>query len=330
MRRVAILAFPGAQLLDVVGPTDVFAEANRQAKELHYRIEVVSSGTGPLQGSSGLRILPDRSIHDPVLPVDTLLIAGDPTIHKRPVEEEVQAWVKATAALSRRFGSVCSGAFVLAEAGLLKGRSATTHWSQAGTFARRYPDVLLDANRIFTADGPVWTSAGVTAGIDLALALVEEDLGREVAMAVARELVVFLKRPGGQAQFSAHLAAQEASRTPVQAAQAYILDNLAADLSVPTLAKRVGMSERHFARVFRQDAGVTPAEFVETARLDAARRLVEDPSMPLQRIATRTGFGDMVTMRRAFMRQLHVSPLAYRNSFAGTGAHAMESTHAKL
>jgi transcriptional regulator GlxA family with amidase domain len=313
--RVSVFAFPGAQLLDVVGPLDVFAEANRQSGHQRYQLEVIGIDKGPIAGSSGVRLLPDRTIGDPIVPVDTLLIAGDPALHEKPVSDAVSAWIRETAAHSRRYGSVCSGAFVLAEIGLLSGRQATTHWSKAAELAKRYPSIDVDPDRIFVCDGPVCTSAGVTAGMDLSLALVEDDLGRDVALAVARELVMFLKRPGGQSQFSANLAAQVASKTTIQAVQSYILENLSADLSVGVLADRARMSERNFARVFRQDSGMTPAEFVEAARLDAARRMVEDPTVPLRRVATRTGFGDMTTMRRAFLRRLSVTPSAYRKSF---------------
>lgn len=316
MRHVAIFAFPGAQLLDIAGPGDVFSEANRQTGETHYHLEVVGMAAGPVATSSGLTIQATRGIADPIIPVDTLLITGEPDLYAKEIPEEVVAWIRASSDGARRYGSVCGGAFALAASGLLDGRAATTHWMHGERFAQRFPAVQLDTNRIFTTDGPVWTSAGVTTGIDLALAMVEEDMGRDLALAVARKLVVFLKRPGGQSQFSAHLAAQTSQKTPIQAVQAYVLENLAGDLAVPILAKRAGMSERHFARIFRSETGKTPAEFVEIARLDAARRLVEDVSQPMQRIASRTGFGDMVTMRRAFLRQLAVSPLAYRKSFA--------------
>jgi transcriptional regulator GlxA family with amidase domain len=314
--HIAILALPGVQLLDVIGPSDVFAEANRQLGSTHYTIEVVSSVRGPIAGSSGLMIVADRSIHDPVEPVDTLLIAGSPSMRLQPVADDILAWVSKTAQTTARYGSVCSGATVLAETGLLDGFRATTHWSQASEFARRYPKVQLEPDRIFVADGPVWTSAGVTAGIDLALALVEQDTGLEVALKVARQLVVFLKRPGGQSQFSTHLLAQAAQKAPIKAVQDFILANLAADLSVAALSGKAGMSGRTFARTFRQDAGMTPAEFVERARLEEAGRLLDDPTIPMQRVAQRAGFGDMIRMRRAFLRTIGVTPGAYRKSFA--------------
>lgn len=216
--KIAIVAMQGVQLLDVIGPSDVFAEANRQSGLGYYSVEVVSTSGSPVRGSSGLALIPDRLIDEEPSEVDTLLVAGDPLIQERPLTENLLRWVKQASAKANRVGSVCSGAFVLGEAGLLTGKRATTHWSQASEFARRFPDVKLEPNRIFTKDGNVWTSAGVTAGIDLALAIVEQDLGLEIALRVARELVVFLKRPGGQTQFSTLLAGQIAQKTPIRAA----------------------------------------------------------------------------------------------------------------
>ena len=215
---------------------------------------------------------------------------------------------------NRRYGSVCSGATVLAETGLLDARRATTHWSK-----RRICPALsqgqLEPDRIFVADGPAWTSAGVTAGIDLALAMVEEDIGLDLALKVARKLVVFLKRPGGQSQFSSHLVAQIAEKPAIKAVQDDILANLTDELSIIELSG-AGTSKRNFARLFRQDAGMTPAEFVEKARLEEAKRLLEEPAIAMQRVARRAGFGEMIRMRRAFLRTVGVTPGAYRRSFA--------------
>ncbi|GEC37954.1 transcriptional regulator GlxA family with amidase domain [Sinorhizobium meliloti] len=313
--KIAIVAMQGVQLLDVIGPSDVFAEANRQSGLGYYSVEVVSTSGSPVRGSSGLALIPDRLIDEEPSEVDTLLVAGDPLIQERPLTENLLRWVKQTSAKANRVGSVCSGAFVLGEAGLLTGKRATTHWSQASEFARRFPDVKLEPNRIFTKDGNVWTSAGVTAGIDLALAIVEQDLGLEIALRVARELVVFLKRPGGQTQFSTLLAGQMAQKTPIRAAQDFVADNLAADLTVAALAKRVGMSERNFSRQFKQEVGMTPADYVESMRLEAGRRLSEDTSIPLKRIAIDIGFSDDVPFRRSFARRFGTSPAAYRRSF---------------
>jgi transcriptional regulator GlxA family with amidase domain len=227
----------------------------------------------------------------------------------------VIAWLTAAARRSRRVASVCTGAFLLARAGLLDGRPATTHWASCKELARRYPSIRVEPDPIFVRDGDVMTSAGVTAGMDLALALVEEDLGRETALETARWLVLFLKRPGGQAQFSAQLAAQMADREPLRELQEWIPDNLDVDLSVPALARRACMSERNFARAFRRETGMTPAAYVETARVERARMALESGELPVETIARQAGFGTVETMRRAFGRRLGVSPLDYRNRF---------------
>jgi transcriptional regulator GlxA family with amidase domain len=216
---------------------------------------------------------------------------------------------------------VCTGAFVLAAAGLLDGRRATTHWRSCASLARRYPQITVDADPIFVRDGNIYTSAGVTAGMDLALALVEEDHGREVALHVARELVLFLRRPGGQSQFSAQLAVQAADREPLRELQAWIADHLDQDLSIPALAARVAMSERNFARVFTREVGVTPARFVETARIEAARRRLEESSHGVEAVAAQCGFGTAESMRRTFLRRLRVPPSAYRHRFTSTAVH---------
>ncbi|MCV9960477.1 GlxA family transcriptional regulator [Pararhizobium sp. BT-229] len=313
--KIAIVAMQGVQLLDVIGPSDVFAEANRQSGFDYYSVEVVSVSGNPVRGSSGLALIADHLIDDEPSRFDTLLVAGDPLIQERTLPDAFLRWVKEVTSNASRFGSVCSGAFVLGEAGLLNGRRATTHWSQASEFAKRFPEVKLESNRIFTKDGNVWTSAGVTAGIDLALAIVEQDLGLDIALKVARELVVFLKRPGGQTQFSTLLAGQVAQKTPIRVAQDFIADNLSADLTVAALAKRVGMSERNFSRQFKQEVHMTPAEYVESLRLESGRRLAEDSSIPLKKIATDIGFNDDVAFRRSFARRFGTSPAAYRRSF---------------
>ncbi len=326
--RVALLAFPGVQLLDVVGPLDVFAEAGRQLGDPNaYTTEVIGLSPAPIIGSSGLRLLPDRTIEDPDEgPIDTLLVAGGPTIQDYPSDPVVQRWLRRQAATARRYGSVCSGAFVLGAAGLLDGHRVTTHWRVADELAAAFPEATIEPDCIFVCDGPLYTSAGVTAGMDLALALVEEDWGRPLALAVARELVMFLKRPGGQSQFSAHLAAQSSERSAIQAVQAWVLDNLTGDLAVKALAKRANMSARNFARVFRLEAHMTPGDFVEAARVDAARRLLEDTDTPLQRVAARCGFGNTNALRRAFLRRLRVTPGEYRRRFEDVATSVRQTT----
>ena len=227
----------------------------------------------------------------------------------------VADWVRGVSKSARRIGSVCSGAFVLAHAGLLDGRRVTTHWNSIDRFAAQFPDIEVELDAIYVKDGSIYTSAGVTAGMDLALALVEEDFGRRIALKVARELVMFLKRPGGQSQFSAPLAAQIAERSTNRDLQNWVLDNLAQPLSVEQSADRAGMSMRNFARNFKRETQLTPAEFVERARLDTARRMLEETKQPMKRIASVAGFGDASTLRRAFLRQLGVTPADYRHRF---------------
>eukprot|EP01133_Synstelium_polycarpum_P008612 gene8612-10107_t len=265
--RIALLAFPRVQMLDVVGPADVFAEAARQlGNSRAYRISVIGTVAGQIKGTNGLRLATDDSIDTFKGAIDTLLIAGSPSVNDVTHDAHLRDWVGYQATRVRRIGSVCSGAFVLGAAGLLVGRRVTTHWNSSALLARQYPDAVVEPDSIFIRDGNLYTSAGVTAGMDLALALVEEDHGRDLALSVAREMVMYFKRPGGQSQFSAQLAAQTAERTNIRQIQTYIVDNLAADLSVALLAQRADMSERNFARVFKAEGGFTPAEFVELAR----------------------------------------------------------------
>jgi transcriptional regulator GlxA family with amidase domain len=262
-----------------------------------------------------LSLVADTTIHGPDTQIDTLLVAGTPDFAVADTLTEFQAWLRRRAPEVRRYGSVCTGAFFLGAAGLLDGKQVTTHWAHAAELAARYPAAHVEPDRIYVQDGPLYTSAGVTAGIDLALMLIEEDHGRELALSVARHLVMFLKRPGGQSQFSAHLAAQVATESRIQSVQHWIVDNLSADMSLAALAARAGMSVRNFSRVFQSETGGTPADFVEMVRVDAARRLLEDSETPLQRVASRCGFGAADTMRRAFIRRIGTGPQDYRSRF---------------
>jgi transcriptional regulator GlxA family with amidase domain len=247
--------------------------------------------------------------------IDTLLVAGGDGVLAAAADPEVVRHVRRLARGARRVTSVCSGAFVLAEAGLLDGRRVTTHWRRCAQLAERYPAVTVDPDPIFVRDGDVWTSAGVTAGMDLALALVEQDRGREVALAIARQLVMYVQRPGGQAQFSAALQAQRADRDVLRELQAWLPDHLDDDLAVAALARRVAMSPRHFAREFTAEGGVTPARHVEDLRVEAARRLLESTRRGVEDIAAACGFGTAETMRRAFLRSVRVPPADYRRRF---------------
>ncbi len=315
-----MLAYPDVQILDVTGPLEVFARTSRhlrdrgQRKDDAYSVEIIGLTRGPFEASSGLRLFAERGIADVGRGIDTLLIAGGlgtSRFHKHP---GIRRWIQKQAGSVRRLASVCTGAFFLAEAGLLKGR-ATTHWASSEALAREYPQVAVEADRLFIREGSVYTAAGVTAGIDLALALVEDDLGRETALAVARQLVMFLRRPGGQAQFSAQLAVQLAEREPLRELQAFILEHPTADLSVEALARRVAMSPRNFARVFARELGSTPGRFITAARVETARRLLEETTDDLETICARSGLGSTESMRRAFLRSVGVAPGQYRERF---------------
>lgn len=315
--RVAILALPRVQLLDVAGPADVFAEAARQlGRPRAYQVQVIGTEGGLLKSSSGVRLAVDATVATQRGPIDTLLVAGSPGIGTAAGDAALHGWLRRQSRTVRRYGSVCSGAFVLAAAGLLDGKRVATHWNSTARLATAYPLASVEPDAIYVKDGKLFTSAGVTAGMDLALAMVEEDHGRELALRVARELVMFLKRPGGQSQFSAHLAAQTSERSSVRQVQDHVLSHLKDDLSVPALAALAGMSERSFARIFRSETGTTPAEFVENARIDAARRLAEESQLPAKRLAGEVGYANVDGFRRAFGRRLGVSLVEYRRRFA--------------
>jgi len=319
VRRVVIAVFPRVQTLDVFGPAEVFSTATQLNGGDDYEVEVVSARPGPLPTSS-VALHPDLTLDECRGPIDTLLVAGGRGVDDATRDERLVAWLTAAAKRSRRVTSVCTGAFLLARAGLLDGRRATTHWASCRELSRRHPEVEVETDPIFVRDGNVITSAGVTAGMDLALSLVEEDLGRELALETARWLVLFLKRPGGQAQFSAQLAAQMADREPLRDLQHWLPDHLGEDLSVPSLARRACMSERNFARAFRDETGMTPAAYVEVARVESARIALETGDLPVETIAHQAGFGTVETMRRAFRRRVGVSPAGYRGRFRSEAA----------
>jgi transcriptional regulator GlxA family with amidase domain len=324
-RQVVILAFPDVQSLDVTGPLEVFAgartliEATGRA-ERGYDVRILSRDGAQLRTSSGLTILPHGDFSDTPARLDTLIVAGGYGSREASADPATIEWIARTSARARRTASVCTGAFLLAAAGLLDGRRATTHWAAACELARSHPAVSVDPEPIFLRDGDIWTSAGVTAGMDLALALLEEDLDRDAALTIARHLVLFLRRPGNQAQFSATLAAQEPLREPLRDTRRHIVEHLASDLSVEALAEHAYMSPRHFARSFRAETGVTPARYVESVRLEAARRALEDTPEPVAAVAQACGFGTAETMRRAFLRALGVGPAEYRRRFHPAGS----------
>jgi transcriptional regulator GlxA family with amidase domain len=320
-RHIVFVAFPDVQVLDVMGPLEVFGRAARLLverglrRDLAYTVEIVAGARGPLKTSSGIEIVAARRFRDVRTNVDTLLVAGGRGARTAAQDPDLRAWLARIAPRVRRLGSVCTGTFILAAAGLLDRKRATTHWASCDTLAKQYPRIRVESDPIFVRDGRMYTSAGVTAGMDLALALVEEDLGRHVALNVARQLVMFLQRPGGQSQFSSQLSIQTADREPLRELVEWIADHLADDLSVSALAARVAMSPRHFARVFTAELNMTPARCVEMQRVEAARRRLEESSDGVDRVAATCGFGGAEVMRRAFLRTVRVSPTDYRSRF---------------
>ncbi|HEX9339183.1 MAG TPA: GlxA family transcriptional regulator [Pseudonocardiaceae bacterium] len=310
-RTVLIPLFDDVQSLDVTGPLEVFTSAGSLCEQA-YRITTASVGGHPVRSSSGLAITPDTDLLGTPAP-HTLLVPGGPG--SRTEQPELVAWLRANARAAIRLVSVCTGAFLLAEAGLLDGRTVTTHWRHCERLARRYPAITVDPEPIYVRDGHIATSAGVTSGIDLALALVEDDVGRDIALTVARDLVVFLRRPGNQTQFSTHLRAQTAHRRPLREVQSWIAEHPDADLSVDELARRASLSPRQFARAFTAETGATPGQFVDATRLETARRLLEDTDEGIERIARHSGYGTSEAMRRAFHRTLGLSPAEYRRRF---------------
>ncbi|WP_091137126.1 helix-turn-helix domain-containing protein [Microvirga guangxiensis] len=315
MRRIEILTFANAQLLDVAGPLQVFSYANDLAatdgQSPPYEPVVVAKDAS-FTVSAGLTIAA-HSLPDPGIPLNTLIVAGGRGVNAACDDHELIGWLRRRSESATRTASVCSGAFLLATAGLLDGRRAVTHWHRCAEFAKRFPQVRVDPDPIFIQDGRIWTSAGVTAGIDLALALVEADLGGAEALAVARHLVVYLKRSGGQAQFSSVLALQR-GHGHFDRLHAWIMENLQADLSVPALANQVNMSERSFTRHYQRVTGRTPARAVEDIRVEAARRLLEQGAS-VARASLRCGFRSEETMRRAFVRRLGTNPQSYKEHF---------------
>jgi transcriptional regulator GlxA family with amidase domain len=314
-RDVVLVAFPGLQGLDLIGPAEVFAAAGEHVGRPAYRVRVAASAPGPARTSSGVAVVADEAIAEVTGPIDTLMVVGGDGTYGAVADEHLVHHVRRLARDARRVTSVCSGAFVLAQAGLLRGRRATTHWRACDLLARTFPDVDVDPDPIYVRDGHVWTSAGVTAGMDLALALVEDDHDRDVALAIARRLVLFLRRPGNQSQFSAHLQAQTAEHDGLRAVQHHVAEHPDADCSVGALARVALMSERSFARCFTAQVGITPARYVERVRVETARRLLEDGDDGVEAVAGAAGFGTAETMRRAFLRHLRTSPSEYRRRF---------------
>jgi transcriptional regulator GlxA family with amidase domain len=316
---VSLLVFPRVHLMNLAGPVDVFVRAShaligaRKRRTPAYELELLTMDDLPLVTGSGFSLLGGHRWTQAVEPIDTLLVFGGASGINSSIDPELLSWVRSCAGRVRRIGSVCAGAFVLAAAGILDSRRATTHWELADTLAQRYPKVSVDADRIFIQDGNVWTSAGVSAGADLALAMVEEDHGHRLALEIARRMVLFLRRPGGQSQFSSQLAAQAADHQPIRDLVAWISEHLDGDLSVPALARRAGMSERNFSRVFTRQVGATPARFVARLRLEAAKARLEGSNEKVETIAAQAGFGDGDALRRLLRSATGVTPRMYRS-----------------
>ncbi|MFF4182596.1 GlxA family transcriptional regulator [Streptomyces sp. NPDC001691] len=312
-RSVLVVLFDDVQSLDVTGPAEVFGAAGRAVGDrAAYRVRFASLDGAPVASHSGLRLMADSALTD-AGPADTLLVpGGDGALAPDPA---LLDWLREHGPRAHRLVSVCTGSLLLAEAGLLDGRRATTHWALCSRLARNHPAVDVEPDPIFVRDGNIATSAGVTAGIDLALALVEEDHGREVALTVARNFVVFLRRPGNQAQFSVQLAAQTARREPLRELQRWIAEHPDGDLSVAALAQRASLSPRHFARAFHAETGITPGRYVERVRLEHARRLLEESQGSVQEVSRAAGYGTPEAMRRAFVKTLGTAPAEYRRRF---------------
>ena len=316
MRSIAIAIFQDVQALDVAGPQDVFAEANQfVVADEGYEISLIGATREPLRASNGMALLVDGTFKDSVRPFDTALVAGGPTLPHTSPGPDLIKWISEAAPLCKRYGSICTGAFVLGHAGLLDGKRVTTHWQNAASLAQQFPQSQVELDSIYIRDGNLLTSAGVTAGIDAALALVAEDHGADVALAVAKRLVVFAQRRGGQSQFSPYLTKQQDETSPIAKVQTHMLYNLKQQFTVEQLAEMAGMSARNFARVFVQSTDITPHEFIARARIDTARRVLESTHLPLKTVAFESGFVTAERMRRVFVQRLGVTPNEYRESF---------------
>jgi len=328
-RRISAVAFDKVDILDITGPLSTFAAVNhiidRDYDDMPgvYECEVLSKTAGPVQTSTGVALMAERSYRRVRGEIDTLIVPGAArkSVGKARTDKQLIASIQRLAPKSRRVASVCTGAFLMAEAGLLDGHTVVTHWGACGRLANEFPALHVDPEPIFIRNGAVYSAAGKTAGIDLALALVEEDLGRDWALEVSRYMVVHLKRPGGQSQFSVPLKAQIKDGEILNGLPVWITNNLGADLSVAVLAERAGMSERNFTRVFRQELKTTPAKFVEAARLEAARHRMTESTLPLETLARDLGFGSGERLRRAFQRRFSVNPDYYRDQFGRSAEH---------
>lgn len=323
MKHIVIIVPPTTSLLDIAGPLEVFTRTadyistHLPSIKQSYTTHVVSvDDASVVTTSSGLPVICEGSLTAIRYPIDTVLVAGRGNYKTNNIPAHLLSWLKKRANKIRRIGSICAGAFILAEAGLLDGRRATTHWQVCDKMAKRYPRVKVEKDPIYVKDGNIYTSAGISTGIDLSLALVEEDFGRDVAVMVARLLVLYLKRPGNQSQFSNILMHQMVDYQPIQMIQEWIMNNLEKDLSVEMLAEKAAMSPRNFARVFQKETEITPAKYVEMMRLETARRRLEETHLSVDDVARECGIGSADNLRRIFIRHLKTTPTDYRRSFA--------------
>jgi transcriptional regulator GlxA family with amidase domain len=321
-RTVDIIVYPGFKAMEAIGPMSVFEYANihlqRRAQPAGYDIRIASTRLGAIQSDTLMTLTASKTLSSLALPDDAIIV-GTRNVHAAlDNARSIVDWVREVAPRIGRLAALCSGAFFLASAGILEGKRATTHWAVAQQLQEEYPDVIVDADAIFVREKNLWTSAGVTAGIDLALAFVEEDFGRKLAFEVATEMVVYLKRPGGQSQFSSHLMVQQTARPNIREIQGWMLENLHQRITVANLAQMAMMSERHFARVFQQEVGLSTQEFIERCRFERAQQLLGELALPIKTIAARAGFSDDAHMRRVFQKTLGITPKIYRERFATT------------
>ena len=325
-RTVDIVVYPGFKAMEAIGPMSVFEYANlhlaRRGRAPGYDVRIAASRLGPVPSDTLMSLDATKVLTTLVLP-DSAIVVGARHIDTALAQgAAIVDWIAAACPRIERLASLCSGAFFLAAAGVLDGKRATTHWSVAERLQAAYPAVAVEADAIFIRDGKLWTSAGVTAGMDLALALVEEDLGRDLALEVATEMVVYLKRPGGQSQFSSYLKSERTTRPNIRELQNWILDHLHLRFTTAQLAAKAMMSERHFARVFQQEVGLSAQEFIEASRFERATHLLAELALPLKTVAARACFNDEAHMRRVFMKKLGITPKVYRDRFATTGVYS--------
>jgi len=318
-RHIVMFAFEHANVLDITGPMQLFSAVNDELPTPGYHLTLAAHKSGPFKTSSGLQLVATAAYADIPAKPDTLIVSGGDGTEAAMADKALLAALTKNAPPARRVASVCTGAFILARAGLLKHKRATTHWASAALLAKHFPQTQVEPDAIFINDGKIWTSAGVTAGMDLALALIRADFGDEMALTIARRHVLFMMRPGGQSQFSAHLAPEAWPQTRLAPLLRWIPENISADLDIATLAARANMSERTFARLFARETGHTPAHYVETVRLDCARRLLTGSGHSITIIAARSGFGSEERMRRVFQRHLKISPTDFRQRFRSEG-----------